>query len=654
MKSKRGQALQWHPEADRAFNAIKVAIDQLPKLYFEDDSLPVYVQTDASYYGLGAYMFQLGPDDKERPIEFLSKTLTAAQRKWGVADKEAYAIFYAFKRWEHHLRDRKFVLQTDHENLTYVNFEGTAKVKRWKMLMQEFMFDIEYLEGPKNVVADSFSRNIAHEGDFDSDLKMIEINDEFLMFVEASESELCPIGVMDEQIPIPNDIRKELEAVHNAFVGHSGVRRTEKRLRAAKSKMKDLRRWVERYIHECPFCQKQSYRTTKKVTQPFTVAQTKVMQRLNIDTITLTRDRYGYRYVLTVIDAFSRWVMLYPLKTMETEEFLRAFIQHIGIFGSPMEVLTDQGNQLISDKMREVLTMLKTKHKISVAYSHEENAMVERSNKESIRYLRAMCYEANTSEKWSDILPFAQRICNAEVVSSIGVSPAQIIFGAAIDLDRSILTPNADDTSGSEHEHPKMSEYVQGLIDTQRAAIAFAKLNQEEKDAVHIATGRGRTITEFSIGSHVTVRYPENQDGKAKPPYKLLTQRQGPMIVLSYKGTEYQLRNLADNKIHSVHVSRLEVFKYDVATVDPKSVAAKDLEEFIVERVLDHRPHRQPTKHRGDLEFLIKWRNFGEEENSWVPWSNLTNNDICHDYCMTHQMKTLVRKEYRRVEPLDA
>ena len=122
-------------------------------MFFRDTDLgPVYVQTDASDFGIGAYMFQIENDGKtQRPIEFLSRSLTAIRRRWAMADKEAYAIFYTFKQGEHHLRDREFVLQTDHLNLTYVNFKGTAKVKRWKMLIQDFRFKIEYLPGPQNI-----------------------------------------------------------------------------------------------------------------------------------------------------------------------------------------------------------------------------------------------------------------------------------------------------------------------------------------------------------------------------------------------------------------------------------------------------------------------------------------------------------------------
>ena len=111
-----------------------------------------------------------------------------------------------------------------------------------------------------------------------------------------------------------------------------------------------------------------------------------------------------------------------------------------------------------------------------------------------------------------------------------------------------------------------MSDYVNGLIEAQAAAIAFAKKSQEEKDKVHKATGQGVEVTEFGVGTLVTVRYPEDISGKSKPPKKLLTQRQGPMVGLSSKGSTYQLKNLADEKLHSVHVSRL---KYSDTTSQP-------------------------------------------------------------------------------------
>jgi hypothetical protein len=156
-------------------------------------------------------------------------------------------------------------------------------------------------------------------------------------------------------------------------------------------------------------------------------------------------------------------------------------------------------------------------------------------------------------------------------------------------------------------------------------------------------------ITEFRIGSLVTTSYPENQDGVSKPPSKLLTKRKGPFVVLSHTGSTYQIKHLADHKITNVHISRLESFRNDATRVDPVTIAAKDQREFIVAEILEHLPLHQPAKNKSTLEFLVRWKYYDDpEENTWVPWSDLTNNKICHRYCyVTPGMRTLVAMKYR-------
>ena len=61
-------------------------------------------------------------------------------------------------KWEHHLRDVHFTLQTDHKNLTCLNTEIKQKVQRWKFIVQEYDFDVEHIAGKDNIVADGLSR----------------------------------------------------------------------------------------------------------------------------------------------------------------------------------------------------------------------------------------------------------------------------------------------------------------------------------------------------------------------------------------------------------------------------------------------------------------------------------------------------------------
>ncbi|MFN9905486.1 MAG: ribonuclease H family protein, partial [bacterium] len=74
--------LVWTEQSRQAFEDMKMAIHKCPSLYFLDDLLPIFLHTDASKYGIGAYLFQMTSDGRELPIAFISKTLSDTQRRW--------------------------------------------------------------------------------------------------------------------------------------------------------------------------------------------------------------------------------------------------------------------------------------------------------------------------------------------------------------------------------------------------------------------------------------------------------------------------------------------------------------------------------------------------------------------------------------------
>ena len=451
--------LEWTPARREAFKQVKELVSNLPTLHFIDSTSPIILQTDASIFGIGAYLFQI-VDGVQRPIAFLSKSLNKTQRKWGIPDKEAYAIFYALKKWDHLLRDAKFVLQTDHENLTYINFEGTAKVRRWKLLVQEYNFTLDFVKGVDNVVADPFSR-LCQNGEFTEisespkgaalvqadELMSVFLSeddpDELLsMFVEMDAvDELC--AFIDDDVPIPQAILDELKAVHNSIAGHSGVKRTILKLKRKEVKFKYMRDYVDKFIKQCPLCQKLDERRLPVHVKPLTLATYRAMQRLQIDAIgPLPTTENGFAYILVIIDTFSRWVMLYPTKSTGADECAKALIEHFGLFGVANEVVSDNGPQLKNETVTQALELLGTRHNLTIAYSSEENGIVERENKEIIRHIRGFVYDSKAPKEWDNVIPFVQRILNSEVVSSHGFSPADIVFGKAINLDRSVLMPN--------------------------------------------------------------------------------------------------------------------------------------------------------------------------------------------------------------------
>ena len=108
--SQKSKRLEWTETLKQDFERVKHMVNTLPKLYFLNNTDPVTVYTDASDYGIGAYVCQ-NVNNEERPVAFMSKALSSTERNWTTIEKECYAIYMTFRKFEYLLRDIKFTLK---------------------------------------------------------------------------------------------------------------------------------------------------------------------------------------------------------------------------------------------------------------------------------------------------------------------------------------------------------------------------------------------------------------------------------------------------------------------------------------------------------------------------------------------------------------
>ena len=95
-KYKRTKKLQWTEETEAAFQFCRAAVSNCQELFFLEDTATPILQTDASHYGIGGYMYMV-TNGQVRVIRFFSKALVGAQLNWSAREKECYAIFYGGK-----------------------------------------------------------------------------------------------------------------------------------------------------------------------------------------------------------------------------------------------------------------------------------------------------------------------------------------------------------------------------------------------------------------------------------------------------------------------------------------------------------------------------------------------------------------------------
>ncbi len=100
-----------------------------------------------------------------------------------------------------------------------------------------------------------------------------------------------------------------------------------------------------------------------------------------------------------MIDAFSRWVELFPTKTTGASEATGCIFQHFGRFGTPDVIHTDQGPAFRNELFSELSLLSQVEHSFATAYSKEENGLVERVNQEVMRHLSAMLFDARVHDK---------------------------------------------------------------------------------------------------------------------------------------------------------------------------------------------------------------------------------------------------------------
>jgi hypothetical protein len=160
--TKNGQPFDWCPIHSACFDNIKALTAKTAVLKPIDfnSSEPIWVICDASVSGVRA-MYGQGPTWQQcKPAGFMSKKFTSAQQNYRVFELETLAILEALIKWEDKLVGRCIHIVTDHKALEF--FLTQCRLlhhqARWMEYLSRFNFDIRYVKGEYNRVADAFSQ----------------------------------------------------------------------------------------------------------------------------------------------------------------------------------------------------------------------------------------------------------------------------------------------------------------------------------------------------------------------------------------------------------------------------------------------------------------------------------------------------------------
>lgn len=137
---------QWTDDQEKSFRESKQLLLSSQLL---DPTLKIRLACDASAYGIGAVLSHEMPDGSEKPIGFVSRTLSVAERKYSQIEKEGLACVFGVKRFHAYLFGHHFKLQTDHRPLmTLFNenksipVQASNRIQQWALTLSSYQYTI--------------------------------------------------------------------------------------------------------------------------------------------------------------------------------------------------------------------------------------------------------------------------------------------------------------------------------------------------------------------------------------------------------------------------------------------------------------------------------------------------------------------------------
>ena len=190
----------------------------------------------------------------------------------------------------------------------------------------------------------------------------------------------------------------------------------------------NIRSDINTYVNNCYSCAQRKV-AGKKGQPAIHITASKPLEKVMIDiTGPLSASKNGYRYILGIVDVFSRFLMLIPIRTTSSQTIINILVSRwIPLFGVP-EILVSDGaynlnSELINDLCDEFGII-----KISTSpYHPESNGIIERD----FRTVKDMIFATVDSYggDWVSALPMVEIVLRSAEHSTIKASPYEVLFG---------------------------------------------------------------------------------------------------------------------------------------------------------------------------------------------------------------------------------
>ncbi|CAD6186093.1 unnamed protein product [Caenorhabditis auriculariae] len=271
------------------------------------------------------------------------------------------------------------------------------------------------------------------------------------------------------------------------------------------------------------------------------------------------------RYVLTIVDAFSKWTIAVPLPKQDSAAINRAFTENLVLkHGPPSMIISDNGTQFVSNSFKNLLKKWKIQHQTTAPYHKTSNGQVERVHRNLEEALAS--FVNNFQSDWDSYLQAVVFALNTLPGASTKLAPFHVLFGREPRLPEDSTWNTNVGLSFIDKE-----DYVEYLQLQLKEAWSFVKEKLQEtaeKHAKRFDNANRTAPRKIVAGSTILVK-------RALPKNKLSPFLFGPFTVVKVNGSNVEY--LDHGKTFVAHKNDVRQLKSKPPT--PEEIIDEDVEE---------------------------------------------------------------------------
>ena len=678
-----------------AFEALKLALTSYPVLRQPDLTKMFYLHTDASGLAIGAILAQLDDQNQEYVVAYASRLFKGAEIHYGITEKECLALLWAVKYFRVYITGVHFKAITDHKALQWLMSikEPTGRLARWAIYLQSFDFEIIHRAGKKHINADAISRSLyyieldlqennktstiaqdidypnfaqcclAIQDDTHTEDRFIDISSKHLdiwedsnllhflktgkFFSGSSKRQIKRIvhssdrfllgedsiwylpDLMDKsimlEVPKIADRIPLIKSVH--LLGHFKIQTTYNRLKN-KYYWRNMIKDIEHYVNHCVICLKHDFSTVKNHSA-LAIPITGIFDRIGVDLVFgLPETIDGFKGILIITEFLTKFPYAVPIKSKSADEIASQLWQYFSIFGPTKQMLSDQGKEFMNTIILKLLESIGTEHTVTSPYHPQCNGMTEKLNSTLISTIRK--HTDNDPLNWNKWLPYCLLAYRSRVHSTTKFTPFELMFGRPMNL----FVDNRIPGSTANIELLNRLAEIQLLFEND---VPQALENIQESQAIQIENQNKRQHLQVDIipkGTEVYIKNLMLQN-------KLLPEYNGPYYVNGNTklGNYWLIDKLGSKLKDSLPLSRLKIVDKAEASfkIQPKQIENTIEPIFYIENIIKER-----TKAKS-REFLVKWIDYPESENSWVKQKDILDPQLIINYDADKKLQSINR-----------